>query len=240
MKQSTQDILREYRELFPDISEKELFDEIKNFQKLQEISKPNTQYKKDLKLRLKNLYTLENLPQKTSILSWFQYVWILTSFVFIFGLTFSLYEIQKQWFAPAWMQEDTHLYEAIEYTESQWIPDNFSDQPASSTFENNTDVPKNIESTSDSQLSPSLDMNTEQRMKQENEWNTSSFQEDVPQWAMMMESRTMMVQDPSIEAKFVCEENFGTVSEDAMYCSFQDNTVCKLENIESCLSERGK
>jgi hypothetical protein len=63
----------------------------------------------------------------------------------------------------------------------------------------------------------------------ENQW------EQMNESTMMMESRIMISDIPSeTDKQLVCEENDWVVSDDGTYCSFQDNRVCSLEEIENC------
>jgi hypothetical protein len=114
MQPTTQDILREYRELFPDVSEKDILSEIENLKLFQASYTPSAQYTQDLKTRLRHLHDIEHTTKKTTVFSWLQYIGILTSFALIFGLAFSLYDIQKNGFSPVGVEEDSHEYMEIQ------------------------------------------------------------------------------------------------------------------------------
>ncbi len=88
-------LTREFKELFSDTnSEKKVFDILKSLQALQTSFAPRKEFRENLKSRLEAIYSVEK-GRGIHHFSFFQYISVLSSFIFISGVWYILYDIYQ-------------------------------------------------------------------------------------------------------------------------------------------------
>ncbi len=282
MKQSNNKIIIEFKELFPELSEREIYAITKGLENLKWEAAPNKAYKKELKNKLQKLHEL-SVEETSNWFTWFQYFWAIITCVFAFSLLYSIYDIQKTWFEPIKQTETPSLFQSnipqstemdqeienifetgreIFETEMLWkeqvseiqqqkFPEKKAPQiKQDKNFQDSSSIQQDSNDAEIIQDSPQMMKSPEtawdmiqddpkpEMMIQESisPLNDLSLQDD---WNnQIMESRMMLKSESvslsPIEQENLCESKEGTISPDKNYCSFKNNTVCKMSEIETC------